>query len=256
MSELAQKIKGILGLSLSLAKARFKLRNEGSYLGIFWYLLEPIFAFAILLVIRQVIYQTATPYYPIYLILGLTMFNFFAASTSFSTNTISSNSGFIKSLKIEKEPFVISGVIQYIFSHFFEFLIVIIVALYLKVPLIWFIFYPIVFGLFCIFTLGVSFILATIGVYIKDLPNIWVILVRLLWFITPIFYTIGENRAIYLFNLFNPIYYFINTMRDLVIYHVFPSFAVISAIILSSVGVFAIGLITFMKNKNKFAEMI
>ncbi|HNU96023.1 MAG TPA: hypothetical protein PKH95_01275 [Candidatus Magasanikbacteria bacterium] len=46
-----EKINNIFNLSWQLAKANFKLRNEGSYLGIFWYLLDP------LLMLMRLIYQ-------------------------------------------------------------------------------------------------------------------------------------------------------------------------------------------------------
>ena len=47
--KMKEKIKSISALSFSLAKANFKIRNEGSYLGIFWYLLEPLAFFIVLL---------------------------------------------------------------------------------------------------------------------------------------------------------------------------------------------------------------
>ena len=154
------RVKDILGLSFSLAKANFKVRNEGSYLGIFWYLLEPLAFFAILLFIRKAIWQSNVSDYPVYLFIGLIMFNFFIAVTNFSTRVIQNNSGFIKSLRIDKEAFVISGLLQFMFSHFFEFLILVFVAVFLHINVLWLIFYFFVFFLFCLFTIGVSFVLS------------------------------------------------------------------------------------------------
>jgi len=53
------KIKKTLSLGFSLASAQFKLRNEGSYLGVLWYLLEPLSFFAILLFLAGVISDSA-----------------------------------------------------------------------------------------------------------------------------------------------------------------------------------------------------
>jgi len=75
------KLKSILGLSLSLAKSYFKSRNEGSYLGIFWYLLNPLAFFVIIMLMSQVINAKPEKDYPLYLFLGLIMFNFFLNST-------------------------------------------------------------------------------------------------------------------------------------------------------------------------------
>jgi len=102
------KAKSILGLSLSLAKVKFKLRNEGSYLGVFWYLLSPLAMFLILLSLRGLTNKNPIEYYPIYLLLGLIVFNLFRYATTISTNAIRGNAGLIKSLKINLEPFLLS----------------------------------------------------------------------------------------------------------------------------------------------------
>ena len=113
------KIKSILGVSASLAKAGFKLRNEGSFIGIFWYLLEPLLMFMILINLQGVM-NTRIEMYPIYLFLGLIMFNFFANSTSQAITMLSSKAKFIKSMRIPHESLVISGMLQTTFSHIFE----------------------------------------------------------------------------------------------------------------------------------------
>ena len=124
------KLKGILGLSLSLAKANFKLRNEGSYLGIFWYLLEPLLMFAIILLITKNLGATNILDYPIYLLIGLIMFNFFNRVTILSTDAIKDNADFIKSIRINQESLIISNVLQFTFSHIFEFFVLILFMLF------------------------------------------------------------------------------------------------------------------------------
>jgi ABC-type polysaccharide/polyol phosphate export permease len=246
----------VLGLSLSLAKTNFKIRNEGSYLGIFWYLLEPLVFFAVLFFIKGVIFQKPIEHYSIYLFIGLIMFNFFTAVTNFSTNAINSNAGFIKSLKINKEAFVISGILQFMFSHFFEVIILVCFAVYFDLTLWWFVAYPIIFVFFSFFTLGVSFALAVIGVYIKDLKNVWSVLTRLLWFVTPIFYVINSESLFQKISMWNPLYHFINISREIIIFHRLPSPSTILLAVFFSLAVFVIGLIIFHENKHKLAERI
>ena len=242
--------------SLSLAKTRFKLRNEGSYLGIFWYLLEPLSSFIILLFLGRAIQHTTIPYYPVYLLLGLTMFNFFSAVTTASTTAIVSNAAFIKSMKISKEPFVISALIQYIFSHFFEVLILMALAAYLGLPLSGFLFYPVIFVFFCFFILGCSFILATIGVYIRDLSNIWAILTRLLWFSTPIFYSLEHVNLLGKFNSFNFLYYFLSMARKSIIAQSLPEVREIICGAVVGLVLFFAGLFIFQKHQRQFAERL
>src|SRR3989344_7733394 len=188
-------IKKTLSLSFSLAKTQFKLRNEGSYLGIFWYLLDPLAMFLIILALNGILANTNTKNYPVYLLLGLIMFNFFRQTTINSTNSIVANAGFIKSMRISSESFVVSSAILSFFSHLFELVILLFFMIFFKISLIGFFLYPTVFLFLFLFSLGASFILASIGVYVNDINNVWSVLINLLWFSKPIFYVISFGSA-------------------------------------------------------------
>jgi ABC-type polysaccharide/polyol phosphate export permease len=251
-----KKIKRIFGLSFSLAKSNFKLRNEGSYLGIFWYLLEPLSFFIIILIMSGAIYEKKVEQYPIYLFLGLIMFNFFMAVTSASCKAMQENSNIIKSMKVDKEIFVIIPLIQFIFSHFFEMLILLAMMVFYKINIVYFSLYFIVFFFFCILCLAFNFILSAIGVFIKDLENVWRIFGRLLWLATPIFYYARPGTAIHWFNSLNPLYHFISIAREFIIFGRITSIKSIMVAFVTSLVILIIGIIIFEKNKDKFAENI
>ncbi len=250
------KIIDILDLSFQLAKNNFKLRNEGSYLGIVWYMLEPTVSFVTLFIVGGILNQNTIPYYPIYLFIGLIMFNLFTATTSHSAGSLVDNSGFIKNIKIHPEVFVVSGTMQFIFSHFFEFILVIALGLYLKMNILWFIFYPIIIFFFSLFIIGISFVISILNVYINDFRNIWSIFTRLLWFITPIFYIIPNKNFLHNISMLNPMYHFINITRDIIISHKIVELRTFILALVSSISVFIIGIIIFQMNKSKIAEKI
>lgn len=247
------KLKSILGLSLSLAKADFKLRNEGSYLGILWYLLEPLSLFIIILFLRGSMARSDIEFYPLYLLMGLIMFNFFIKTTSQATSAIIGNSAFIKSIKISYESLVISRVIQGFYSHFFELILFAVFMVFIKGSLIGLIFYPLILFFFILFILGISFFLSAIGVYVHDLTNVWGVLTRLFFFVIPIFYIVDKNSLI---SLLNPVYYFILISRELVIYSIFPELWRFLLMIFFSLLFLVIGFIVFEKLKDKFAELV
>jgi len=253
---LLKNIQKTLSLSFSLAAAHFKLRNEGSYLGVFWYLLEPLSFFVILLFLGGVISEKSIDQYPLYLFLGLIMYNFFLAVTTSATSSMSLNSGFIKSIKINPEAFVISNAFQYAFSHLFEIIIFAIFMVVYKANLVFLIFYPFIFFFFFLFILGVSFALATIGVYLIDLNNIWQVIGRFLFFATPIFYLIPKGTWLFSLSKFNPLYHFTSISRDIIIYENLPVFHGMFLVGLISILIFLAGLFVFEKNKNKFAEKL
>ncbi len=250
------KINRILGISYQLAKINFKLRNEGSYMGILWYLIEPVVSLFILMMVGGLVGQSDIPYYPVYLFIGLIMFNLFVNTTNSSAQAIVDNGSILKSIKINPEIFVISWIIQYIFSHAFEFLLLIVVGLFFGLNVWWFVFYPLVILFFSLFTTGVSFIIATYSVYIVDLKNIWSIMTRLLWFVTPIFYSIPSSGWVHDVSMLNPMFHFINITRDILIYHNILEVKTLFLAIISSITVFLFGLYIFEKNKVKFAERL
>lgn len=250
------KFKRTLELSLSLAKADFKLKSEGTYLGIFWYLLSPLLTFLLLLVIFSNRLGNNIPYYPLYLLSGVVMFNYFLKVTSESVNTIRNNSGIIKSVNFPRESLIISNSIKYIFSHIFEILILIILLIFLGVSPKMMIFYPSILFFLFIFTIGFSLILSSISVFFFDLEEIWAFTSKLMWFATPIFYSIGGQQKLLLINLFNPMYYFITLSREVIIYNKIPELWLILGAIGYSLLFLILGLFIFNKLKYKFSELI
>jgi ABC-type polysaccharide/polyol phosphate export permease len=249
-------LKRTIELSLSLAKAEFKLRNEGSYLGVLWYLLNPLLMFSLLLLVFFDRLGNDIPSYPLYLLLGIIMFNFFRQATIESTKTIYNNRWIIKSINFPREALVGSIVLKTFFSHIFEIIVLAVFLLFFNVPVWGIIFYPLVLLLLSVFVLGVSFALSAFTVYFIDLENVWLFASHLLWFATPIFYAIGGQERLFVANLFNPMYYFITISRDIIIYGKMPELWMVGGAIFCSVTALTIGFLIFNKLKHKFAELI
>jgi len=249
------KLKNFWQLSLALAKTQFKLRNEGSYLGILWYLLNPLLMFILLLFIFSSSLGSAVPNYPLYLLLGVVMFNFFQQITSFSIRTMDENRLIVKSINFSRESLVASNVLRTLFAHLFEIVLFFIIALFFGVSLKGIIFYIPILLLFSIFIYGASLILSSLYVYFIDIENIWLFFSRLLFFATPIFYSVSSGK-LFILNLFNPVYYFITIARELIIYNRLPEFWLIFGSLIYSLAFFVVGSSMFSKMKDKFAELI
>jgi len=251
---MTDKIKKVFFLGLALARSQFKLRNEGSYLGIFWYLLDPFAMFFIILMLGGLLSVSMAENYPVYLFMGLIIFNFFRQATMQSINAITSNAGFIKSMRISSESFVVSFAIQSFFSHFFELLILLVFLIYFKISLLGMLAYFLAFIPLFLFSLGVSFFLAVLGVYVNDINNVWAVLMNMLWFSTPIFYAIPQNQATLLHKL-NPMYYFVQMARELVMGGSVQLIK-IAGIFVLSLAFFIAGILFFGAFKKKFAELL
>lgn len=252
------KLRDIIRVSISLAKVNFRLRIEGNYLGIFWYLLNPLALFAVLLFVKESAFSSIDiPYYPLYLLIGIAGFNFFKQAITGAIDAISTNPDYLKSInRIAPESLIIAVAIQAVFSHIFELILIIALALYFHVSLAGFLLYPLVFALFFIMTLGISFIFATVGVHINDLSNLWAIASQLLLLATPIFYSINPGSLIYRINLANPLFYFLEISRSLIIEGRAPAFGLIAPMALLSLLFLAVGIWIFESHKKRFAELL
>ena len=250
------KLKIFFKLSLEFAKVEFKLKNEGSYLGIFWYLLNPIIVFLIVFLVFSDRLGNTIPYYALYLIIGIIMFDFFQNSTIESPRIIENNRWVIKSINFPREALIGGVILQNIFSHIFEVFLLALMVLCFKVSFIGIFYYFILLIFFALFTFGVSLLLSSLEFYFVDIENLWIFAVKILWLATPIFYAIeGQLRLLY-FNLINPLFYFIATAREIIIFSRLPEPWIVLGMVFSSILFLTLGLWVFSKLKHKFPELI
>jgi len=249
--------KETLRLGVSLAVADFKLRNEGSYLGILWYLLNPLLLFVILLFIKGAAFsKTAILHYPIFLLFGLVLNNFFTKLIRSSTDLIRKNGALLKTVRFDSRALVVSEFLQIAFSHFFEVLLIVFFMSYFKVSLSGLAWYPVVFSFFALFMIGASFLAAAMGIFVYDLGNVWDAVSSLIFFITPTFYVIDQSTLLYKVNLFNPLYYYLTIFRDLVVYGTIPPARMLLFAALMSLVSFSIGFKVFELRKKRFSELV
>lgn len=251
-----RKLTDIFNLSLELAKAEFKVRNEGSYLGILWYLLNPALTFLLLLAVFQDRLGQDIPSYPLYLLLGILMFNFFQQATVESTKIVSMNSGIMTSIKFPLEALPFSIILKTIFSHAFEVVVVVVFLLCYGLPATSVLLYPLLLCFLAVFTYGICLLFFAISVYFKDLDNVWNFVARLLWLATPIFYSVGGQKRLLFMNLFNPLYYFITVARDIIVYLRLPQGSMVIGMVLYSFLSLFTGLYVFHKLRCKLAELV
>lgn len=250
------RVGHIMRLSWALALARFKLRIAGRYLGIFWYILEPLAFFLILLSLQINVGAASIPHYPAYLLLGLIMTNFFIGTTGSAVGSVRENRSLIQSISIPQEVLPISTVIQFCFSHGIEVIFLVVALLYYGLfswSIAW---YLPIFAVYAVFVLGLSFLISALGVFIEDLNNIWAVGSRLLWLGTPIFYALVPGTLLSRANGFNPLYHFITFARTVVVYDSLPKLSSMIGIILLAVLTLILGIMVFSKTKKRFGEFL
>lgn len=174
-----------------LVRTDFKLRYQGSVLGYTWSLLKPLLLFAILytVFVKFLKLGSGIPHYPIYLLLGIVIWNFFSETTSQSLVSIVQRGDLIRKIRIPRWIIVISASVSALINLGLNLIVIVVFLLLNRVDIrSTILLLPLNLLEVYIFALGVSFILAAAFVKFRDLTNIWEITLQAGFYLTPIFY--------------------------------------------------------------------
>jgi ABC-2 type transport system permease protein len=214
MLESVKEIVAHRELLLNLVRLELKAKYKASALGFAWSLLNPAMYLVVFYIAFDVILGSGIPRFPIYLLSGLLVWNFFTAALNSGTGSVVAGSGLVKKVWFPREILPLASVGAAL-VHFFLQLLVLIAALSLvRHPIGWAELPLLPLALFDLILLasGLVLLLSAANVYLRDMAH-FVELALLAWFwITPIVYpfsqltkAIGGRAAIALINPVTPI---------------------------------------------------
>ncbi len=248
----------------------FKLRYKGSILGYFWTLLRPLALFAVLYIVfvNFLRFGDGIPHYPVYLLLGVVLWNYFIEVTVNGVTSIVSKGDIMRKLFFPRYVIVIAGSVSALINLAINLFVVMVFILINGVDLTWnIVWLPLIIIELFVLALGMSFLLSALYVRFRDINYVWEVLVQAGFYLTPILYplsmvaTFSEFASKFL--LLNPMaqiiqdarYVLVSTETDTV-YKVFAGsyywlipFALVALII-------AVSAIYFRRKAPSFAEDI
>lgn len=199
------EIKKIILLSF----LELKLKNKNTYLGFFWYFLQPLLMFFILFYLKKYIFNIDIKDFVMYLIIGILIINFFVNSTNGMMNTFINNKHFLNSRKINPMLFLRVRFLSHLWIHLFEFLIAFIILFFLGYYYSFL--YILIIPIISPFIFGIGVILAIINSKLFDINYIWNYLSQIIWFITPVYFIAIKDLF---FIKLNPFTYFLDLARS------------------------------------------
>lgn len=251
-----------------LVKTDFKLRYQGSVLGYTWSLLRPLLLFLILFIVFAKFLKlgSAVPNFPIYLLLGIVIWTFFADMTNQSLASVVARGDVIKKIKIPRWIIVVSSSISALINLGLNLIVVGIFIFVTKMDLLisslWL---PLILAEVYILGLGLSFLLAALFVKYRDISYIWEVIIQAGFYATPILYplTLIPNVTYQKLLLINPMAqtiqdarYAVVTHQSLTMHNVFNSNFARLAPIAICFAFLALGLWYFRREAKNFAENI
>lgn len=199
---LCRKNRILLG---ELVKTDFKLRYQGSVLGYLWAVLRPLLMFAILYIVFAKLLQMGNdiPHYPVYLMTGTVLWNFFTECTGQGIQAIVNRGDLLRKISFPKYIVVVSATATALINLSINLAVLIIFALINGVTPTWsWLLVPFLVLELYTFALGISFLLGAINVKYRDVTSIWDVLTQALFYAVPIIYPMSMVLARGSFGLF------------------------------------------------------
>ena len=214
--------------SYSIVSARAQLKSEvaNSYLNWIWWILDPVCFMLIYTFIFGYVFNSREPYFPIFIFIGLSMWDFFNRTINQSVKIVKNSKSIVSKVYLPKYVLIETKIWVNGFKMMISFGIVAVMMVFWRVPINAAILYfiPILFVL-VLFTFACSTHLLHFGVYVEDLSNVVTIIIRFVFYLTGIFYDVaGRVPAPYgeLLNRYNPMAFLLTSMRQALIYEKVP----------------------------------
>ena len=249
--ETVQKFRYLLK---TLVIRDFKVRYKASTLGVLWSFLNPLMMTMVYLFVFSTLFQSSIEHFPVYLMSGIVLFNYFSEATNLGMVSIVGNAGLITKVYIPKYIFPVSKALSSAINLVISLIPVIIMMVVTGVPLRKsLLLIPILIVFLVSFSIGVSLILSACMVYFRDTQFLWGIVLTILNFYSPIFYpeSIIPARFAMIYHL-NPMYQFLFFMRTIMIGGISPTPVTYLYCSLSSLAALFIGLYVFKRTQNQF----
>lgn len=232
-----------------------KLKYRRSFLGYLWSILNPLMIMCIMVIVFSNMFRFNIGNYPVYLIIGQTIFNFVSEATNQAMWSITGNAALLKKSYVPKYIFTLSKVTSSCVNTFFALGAMLIAFVVCRVRFnIYMLFIPVILLEVYIFCVGLGLILAQATVFFRDIQYIYAAFLTAWMYLTPIFYPIDQLpfRLMWMIKHFNPLYSYIAQFRTIVLEGVFPDPRLILYGTVVSIVALCIGTEVFIKNQDRF----
>lgn len=232
----------------------FKLKYRRSALGVLWSVLNPLLMMIVLSAVFSTFFRFSIENFPLYLILGQTLFMFMSDATTYAMNSIIDSAPLIKKIRINKVLFPLEKVVFALLNFGISLIAVALVMIFFQVIPTWYVLLlPVLLIFLFMFSLGFGLLLAALAVFFRDVIHLWSVITMAWTYATPIFYPVDilPDWMVPIMDA-NPMYHFVNFFRDIMLYGTLPSGFDVIFCIASGVIMLLIGWLVFKRQQNKF----
>ncbi|MBE8599654.1 ABC transporter permease [Pseudomonas cyclaminis] len=240
-------------------------RYRGSIMGLLWSFLNPLFMLLVYTFVFSMMFKLRWPQgsgsrteFALLVFAGLLVFNVFSECVSRAPGLIISNANYVKKVMFPLEilPWVVLGAVLF---HTVASLVIWLVfhLVFFGLPPLTSLLLPLVLLPLVLFTLGISWLLASLGVYLRDVGQMVGVLTTALMFVSAIFYPTSAFPEAYqgLLHL-NPLTQVVEQTRDVLFWGIVPDPFTWAYGLLVASTVAWLGFTWFQKTRKGFADVL
>ena len=244
-------------LIVYLVTSGLKAQNKNSFLGYFWWLLDPFLGVLIYYFVVVIVFQRGEgENYGVFLVTGMIVWRWLSSTVSFSSRSVLVQANIIKQVALPKIIFPISATLTQVVNFGFGLVVIGIFLFAAKIiPGSMIIWLPYITVMQLTFMLAIAFFLASLCIFIRDIDNILNHFMRLWFFGSPVIWTENmlPDKISWLLNL-NPMTHFLRAYRNVLIHNAEPDFMMLLYIGITSTALVGIMVYYYSKYEHKIIK--
>ncbi len=254
----AQRRGQYLFVIRQLTARELKRKYARSYLGVVWSILNPLLSMAVLSLIFSQLFRRSIENYPIYYLTGYILWQTFTGATTSAMTALADNRPLLLKVKFPMELLILTRVYTAMVNLLYSLAAYVVMLLVFRVtPKVTMLLAPAIIIFLLLFSLGISYILATAYVFFGDVRHLYSVFLTLWMYCSAIFYPADQlTGPIRTVIGLNPLFAYINCMRKAVMYGALPTAYEWAQMVLWGVGICLLGTLIFRRSRNRIMQKI
>lgn len=242
-------------------------RYRGSALGFVWSFAHPLMMLVVYTFVFGIVFKSrwgveqlgdSRAAFPLIMFCGMAVYNIFSESVNSSSALVVNNAGFVKKVIFPLEILPICNAFTSLVFGLAWFALLFVGAAVFLNSFSWtMLLLPVLLLPLLLLSIGVSFFVASLGVYLRDIQQLVGIVTQMLFFMTPIFYPAElVPEGIRWILRINPLSPLVEQTRKLFLFGEVPDLLPTLMAYVVSIILFQLGLTWFCKTKKGFADVL
>jgi len=245
-------------LVIHLVKRNITARYKRSFLGIGWTLLDPLLTMIVMAIVYSALFRNQIEDFPVFLLVGIVVWTFFSQASTQAMTDIMYSGSLLGKVYLPQSVFAFSAVGTGLVNFLISLIPLAVFVVIYQRPINWtLLFLPIALVILSAFTLGLGLFMSALAIFFADMVNIFGILLRLLLYLSGIFYYTEQlpEWLAWMVRL-NPTYHMIRLFRDPIFEGILPRWESILYTGVWAILMFFLGYWFFTRRADEFVYRI